>query len=88
VCMFSGPLSIYEVLKNLCDQRGTFDPVFNRMRVTASCRCRYCREVCYCSAACESANARQHAQLHALRLMFFKRNLVFGTETDYVALEL
>lgn len=39
-------------------------------------RCRFCREVAYCSAACAEADSKRHAEVHAMRLMFFQDHQV------------
>ena len=49
-------------------------------------RCRYCREVAYCSVSCAEADSERHAEVHALRLMFFKnRETDLASDADYAA---
>ena len=50
-------------------------------------RCRYCREVAYCSVDCAETHSAAHAEVHALRLIFFKDHVLdFLSEADFVAL--
>lgn len=51
-------------------------------------RCRLCREVAYCSAACRRAHAKRHAELHALRLLFLQRKMSFIDDKDFENLKL
>lgn len=49
-------------------------------------RCRYCREVAYCSGACAEADSRRHAEVHATRLIFFKDHVpALASDADYSA---
>lgn len=50
-------------------------------------RCRFCREVAYCSTACAEADGKRHAEAHALRLIFFSdHQAVLASDADYAAL--
>lgn len=51
-------------------------------------RCRLCREVAYCSAACRRSHAKRHAELHALRLLFLQRKMSFTDDKDFEDLKL
>ncbi len=47
-------------------------------------RCMYCREVLYCSAACMRADGARHAEVHAMRLLFFAhRQLNYESVVDF-----
>ena len=50
-------------------------------------RCRYCRESMYCSAVCIGADSTRHAEVHAMRLVFFAhRQLSYDSPVDFEAL--
>ena len=51
-------------------------------------RCRYCREVAYCSVACAEADSGRHAEVHATRLIFFRDHVpAFDSDADYAAIQ-
>jgi hypothetical protein len=50
-------------------------------------RCQYCREAAYCSAGCMHADAARHAEVHAMRLVFFaQRQLNYNSPVDFAPL--
>ena len=52
-------------------------------------RCCYCRQAVYCCGACADADAARHAEMHAMRMLFFKdRRLNFWNPVDFEVLDL
>jgi hypothetical protein len=52
-------------------------------------RCCYCREAVYCGQDCVLAHAEWHAEMHAVRFVFFKkRQLQFNNPVDFTSLPL
>ena len=52
-------------------------------------RCRYCREVAYCCVACAETDSARHADLHALRLIFFENHEPHvSSDADFVTVSL
>ena len=50
-------------------------------------RCQYCREAAYCSADCMHADSARHAEVHAMRLVFFaQRQLRYDSPVDFAPL--
>jgi len=52
-------------------------------------RCCYCRQAVYCSEACCDADSTRHAEMHALRMLFFRdRKPDFWNAVDFESLEI
>ena len=52
-------------------------------------RCCYCRQAVYCCEACAAADTARHAEMHAMRMLFFRdRKLNFWNPVDFEILDL